>query len=69
MFTQDESSQPDSINDSDSSYLADVESLSCDSEEPMSDSVEDLSEMFSKGNCQRARRQHNKVVRENSKAG
>ena len=68
MFTQDESPQPDGINDSDSSYLGDVESLSCDSAEPMSDSEDDLSEVSSKGNCQRARRQHNKAVRESSKA-
>lgn len=54
MFTQDESPQPDGINDSDNSYLGDVESLSCDSAEPMSDSEDGLSEMFSKGNCQRA---------------
>ena len=76
MFTQDESPQPDGINDSDNSYLGDVESLSCDSAEPMSDSEDGLSEMFSKGNCQRAaslrleaaRRQHNKAVRESSNA-
>ena len=76
MFTQDESPQPDSIKDSDSSYLGDVESLSCDSAEPMSDSEGGLSEMFSEGNCQRAasrrrqvaRRQHNKAVRESSNA-
>ena len=76
MFTQDESRQPDGINDSDNSYLGDVESLSCDSAEPMSDSEDGLSEMFSKGNCQRAasrrreaaRRQHSKVLRESCNA-
>ena len=76
MFTQDESPQLDGINDSDNSYLGDVESLSCDSAEPMSDSEDGLSEMFSKGYSQRgasrrreaARRQHNKAVRESSNA-
>lgn len=76
MFTQDESPQLDGIKDSDSSYLGDVESLSCESAEPMSDSEDGLSEMFSEGNCQRAawrrrqaaRRQHNKAVCESSKA-
>ena len=76
MFTQDESPQPDGINDSDSSYLGDVESLSCDSAEPSSDSEDGLSEMFSEGNCQRAasrrrkaaRRQHNKAMHESFKA-
>ena len=54
MFTQDESPQPDGINDSDSSYFADVESLSCDSAKSMSGSEDDLSEKFSKGTCKRA---------------
>lgn len=54
MLTQDESPQPDGINDSDSNYRGDVESLSCDSAEPTSDSEDHLSEMLSKGNCKRA---------------
>lgn len=44
--SEDESPRPDVRNDSDSSYLGDVESLSCDSAEPSSDSE---GEMFSKG--------------------
>ena len=48
--SEDESLQPDVRNDSDSSCLGDVESLSCHSAEPSSDSEDDLSEMFSKGN-------------------
>ena len=51
--SEDESPQPDVRNDSDSSYLGDVESLSCDSAEPSSDSEGDLSEMFSKGNIRK----------------
>ena len=51
--SEDENPQPDVRNDSDSSYLGDVESLSCDSGEPSSDSEGDLSEMFSKGNIRK----------------
>ena len=51
--SEDESPQPDVRNDSDSSYLGDVESLSCDSAEPSSDSEGHLSEMFSKGNIRK----------------
>ena len=49
--SEDESLQPDVSKDSDSSYLGDVES--CDSVEPTSDSEDDLSEMFSKGNIRK----------------
>ena len=48
--SEEEIPQPDVSNDSDSSYLGDVESLSCDSAQQSSDSEGDLSEMFSKGN-------------------
>ena len=51
--SEDESPQPDVRNDSDSSYLGDVESLSCDSAEPSSDSEGHLSEMFSTGNIRK----------------
>ena len=51
--SEDEGPQPDVRNDSDSSYLGDVDSLSCDSAEPSSDSEGDLSEMFSKGNVRK----------------
>ena len=51
--SEDESPQSDVRNDSDSSYLGDVESLSCDSAEPSPDSEGDLSDMFSKGNIQK----------------
>lgn len=54
--SEDENPQPDVRNDSDSSYLGDVESLSCDSAEPSSDSEDDLSEMFSKGNIRKQRK-------------
>ena len=54
--SEDESLQPDVRNDSDSSYLGDVESLSCDSAEPSSDSEDDLSEMFSKGDIRKQRK-------------
>lgn len=54
--SEDESPQPDVRNDSDSSYLGDVESLSRDSVEPSSDSEDDLSEMFSKGNIRKQRK-------------
>ena len=54
--SEDEYPQPDVRNDSDSSYLGDVESLSCDSAEPSSDSEDDLSEMFSKGNIRKQRK-------------
>ena len=53
---EDESPQPDVRNDSESGYLGDVESLSCDSAEPSSDSEDDLSEMFSKGNIRKQRK-------------
>lgn len=51
--SEDESPHPDVRNDSDSSYLGDVESLSCDSAEPSYDSEGHLSEMFSKGSIRK----------------
>lgn len=48
-----ESRQLDGRNDSDSSYYGDVESLSCDSSAPTSDSEDDFSEMLSKGNIRK----------------
>ena len=54
--SEDESPQPDVRNDSDSSYLGDVESLSCDSAELSSDSEDDLSKRLSKGNIRKKRK-------------
>ena len=48
--SEDKSHQLEGIEDSDSSYFGDVESLTSDSAPPTSDSEDDLSEMFSKGN-------------------
>lgn len=48
--SENESHQLEGSEDSDSSYLGDVESLTCDSAQPTSDSEDDLSEMFRKGN-------------------
>ena len=62
----DESRQLDGRSDSDSSYYGDVESLSCDSVEPISHSVDDLSEILSKGNMREQKTStkilHNKDV-------
>ena len=53
--SEDESRQLEGSEDNDSSYYGDVESLSCDlAADPMSDSEDDLSEMFSKGNFKNA---------------
>ena len=48
--SEDESHQLEGSEGSDSSYFGDVESLTSDSSQPTSDSEDDLSELFSKGN-------------------
>ena len=48
--SEDERLHPEDCKDSDSSYYGNVESLSCDLAQPTSDSEDDLSEVFSKGN-------------------
>lgn len=52
--SENESHQLEGSEDSDTSYLGDVESLTSDSAQPTSDSEDDLSEMFSKGNFKKS---------------
>ena len=50
VASEEENHQPES--DENSDYYGDVESLSGDSSEPTSDSEDNFSEMFSKGNVE-----------------